>query len=65
MTYSVWFAHGYANQELLSNHDNFTAAVAAANTVAASGSEDIEVINDRGQAIYCIGFSKIDEFQNW
>jgi hypothetical protein len=64
MIYTVWFAHGYANQELLSNHDNFTDAVSAANTAAAAGNEDVEVINARGQSIYSIGFSKIDEFHN-
>lgn len=62
MDYTVWFAHGYKNAELLSEHDNFTAAVTAANRVASTGSEDIEVINAKGQAIYKIGFSSLNEF---
>lgn len=62
MDYSVWFAHGYKNAELLSKHSDFTAAVTAANQVAATGSEDIEVLNAKGQAIYKIGFSSLDEF---
>ncbi len=65
MDYTVWFAHGYANGELLSKHEDFTAAVTAANQVAATGSEDIEVINAKGQAIYKIGFTKLDEFCNY
>jgi hypothetical protein len=65
MDYTVWFARGFANQKLLSNHDNFTAAVSAANEAAALGSEDIEVVDSRSQTIYRIGFSKIDEFVNW
>lgn len=62
MDYAVWFAHGYKNAELLSKHDDFTAAVTAANRAASTGSEDIEVINAKGQAIYKIGFSALDEF---
>lgn len=62
MEYTVWFAHGYKNAELLSNHEDFTAAVSAANRAASTGSEDIEVLNARGQAIYKIGFSSLNEF---
>ena len=62
MDYAVWFAHGYKNAELLSKHNDFTAAVYAANRAASTGSEDIEVINAKGQAIYKIGFSTLNEF---
>jgi hypothetical protein len=62
MKFAVWFAQGYANAELLSKHDDFTAAVTAANRAASTGSEDIEVINAQGQAIYKIGFTSLNEF---
>lgn len=62
MNYYVWFAHGYKNAELLSEHNDFTSAVYAANQVASTGSEDIEVLNAKGQAIYKIGFSALNEF---
>lgn len=61
MKYTVWFAHGYSNAQLLSEHDDFTVAVTAANREASTGSEDIEVLNAKGQSIYRIGFSQLNE----
>jgi len=67
MSFKVWFARGYINSTLLSEHNDFTAAVMAANSAAYTGIEDIEVINAQDQVIYRIGFSKLNEFVelNW
>lgn len=62
MQYSVWFAHGYANAELLGKYDDYTSAVSAANRAAELGSEDIEILNENDQVMYKIGFSSFNEF---
>ena len=69
MKYQVWFAHGYNNQSKLGESDDFTEARALANSVAETGSEDVEVLvfDAAGKAAvhYKTGFSQLDEFCNF
>ena len=50
--YYVYFARGYANEEMVAECRTIDAAMARADEEFANGARDIEVYDDRGVLIY-------------
>lgn len=52
MKFSVWFARGYVNQELISVHDSESEARDVADAAYDNGTRDLTVEDEYGAVVY-------------